>query len=281
MTKSAFFNLRAVWLIAAVGFTACGDDAGQEMNPATGAGTGAPAAGSGTTAPTAGTGTGTAGSGTPSGAGTGAAGSGRGPSSAGAPSTGVAGVGTAAAGRGAMGTAGTGTGTAGAAGTSSGGTAGTGVAAAGTAAPAGRGGGMAGASGAGAAGRAAAGAGGTGAAGGGGSAGGGAGGATFTQVYGILMAGCGCHVSGAQGGLALMSKATAYTNLVGADSTECRGEKRVVANDPDKSVLVHAVERSMLGTCRVPPMPAGGGAKLPQASLDTIRSWVAAGAKND
>jgi hypothetical protein len=96
------------------------------------------------------------------------------------------------------------------------------------------------------------------------------------------MAGCGCHVSNSAGGLALTNKMTAYMNLVGATSGACTSQKRVVANDPNNSVLVHALERTMLGSnCSPPPMPAGGMAKWSQADIDKVKSWIMAGAMNN
>ncbi|HET6335099.1 MAG TPA: hypothetical protein VFG30_17870, partial [Polyangiales bacterium] len=123
----------------------------------------------------------------------------------------------------------------------------------------------------------------SGAAGGGmaGAAGGGmAATATFTQVYGLIMTGCGCHVTGTSGGLSMANKMTAFTNLVGANSMACSGQKRVVANDPANSVLFHSVERTMLGSCNVPQMPAGM-AKWSQADIDKVKSWIMAGAMNN
>jgi hypothetical protein len=106
--------------------------------------------------------------------------------------------------------------------------------------------------------------------------------ATFTQVYGLMMAGCSCHISGSAGGLALTNKMTAYMNLVGANSGACTGQKRVVANNPDSSVLVHALDRTMLGgNCSPPAMPAGGMAKWSQADIDSVKSWIMAGAMNN
>jgi hypothetical protein len=106
--------------------------------------------------------------------------------------------------------------------------------------------------------------------------------ATFTQVYGLMMTGCGCHISGSAGGLSLTNKMTAYMNLVGATSGACTSQKRVVANDPNNSVLVHALERTMLGSnCSPPPMPAGGMAKWSQADIDKVKSWIMAGAMNN
>lgn len=183
------------------------------------------------------------------------------------------------------------------------GTAGRGQAGAAGAAMAGRSGmagGSAGAAGMAMAGRMASGAGGMG--GGGGAAGGGRGGmggaagaagmagaagggntaaSTFTQVYGLIMAGCGCHVSGTSGGLAMPNKMTAYMNLVGVNSGACAGQKRVVANDPNNSVLFHTLDRSKLGDCTPPAMPAGGMAKWSQADLDKVKSWIMAGAMNN
>lgn len=148
----------------------------------------------------------------------------------------------------------------------------------GMAAGAGGSGGMGGRGGAGGGAAGAAGAAGGGMAGAAG--GGGAATATFTQVYGLIMAGCSCHVSGSSGGLSMANKMTAYTNLVGANSTACSGQKRVVANDPTNSVLFHSIERTMLGSCNVPQMPAGG-TKWSQADIDKVKAWIMAGAMNN
>jgi hypothetical protein len=129
----------------------------------------------------------------------------------------------------------------------------------------------------------------SGAGGGGGAAGGGMAGAagggmpaatTFSQVYGLIMTGCGCHVTGTVGGLSMANKMTAYTNLVGANSMACSGQKRVVANDPANSVLFHSIERTMLGSCNVPQMPAGA-QKWAQADIDKVKAWIMAGAMNN
>jgi hypothetical protein len=105
---------------------------------------------------------------------------------------------------------------------------------------------------------------------------------TFTAVYAILMARCSgatCHVNAffTGAGLSLANKMTAYTNLVGAASNKCAGQKRVVPADPNASVLVQALERK--GGC-APAMPQGGAA-LSAADLDTILAWIMAGAMND
>jgi len=245
----------------------CGGDDGTTMNGLSAGATGGLAAGSGGLAGRAATG---AAGGplmpmTPGAAGRGAAGmtaaatAGRAPATAGSP--GAAGMTAGRAGA----TAGAGTGTAGASGMS--GTAGM----------------VATTAGGGAAGRA--GMGGMTAAGSGGGSAGAAGGgtgttATFTEIYGLIMMGCSCHVTSTMGGLSMSSKAVAYTNLVGATATACPGEKRVVAGDPDKSVLYHSLDRTTFGSCKAPQMPAGG-AKWSQANLDKLKSWITAGAMNN
>ena len=111
-------------------------------------------------------------------------------------------------------------------------------------------------------------------------------GATFTAVYAIFTnrcAGTTCHV-GANGnggdGLNMNDKATAYRNLVGVNAGSCRGEKRVVAGNPDKSELYHSIAHTKLGSCSPPQMPLAL-PLLPQAEIDTVASWIRGGAPNN
>jgi hypothetical protein len=109
---------------------------------------------------------------------------------------------------------------------------------------------------------------------------------TFTDVYAIFTAKCtGCHQpsEGPRGALDLSTKAAAHAALVGIDAGGARcgasGTKRVVAGDAQKSLL-------FLKVSPAPPcggrMPAGQGAQpLSQGEIDTIASWINAGAKND
>jgi hypothetical protein len=117
-----------------------------------------------------------------------------------------------------------------------------------------------------------------------GTAGSQAGAVTFKQVYAIFAqncAGSGCHVSSlGAGGLAMGTQATAYTNLVGASSSKCRSNQRVVPGNPDSSVLVHALEHTTFAGCRPPQMPQGK-PMLSQADLGSIRAWITAGALNN
>jgi mono/diheme cytochrome c family protein len=126
--------------------------------------------------------------------------------------------------------------------------------------------------------------GGTGAGGAGSSAGGSSGSAggsaTFTDIFtNILSTKCAaCHGSG---GLNMSSKDLAHSTLVGADiaGSECMGMKRVVAGDPDMSVLVLALkaEGCRGRTGRMPP----SGNPLSAEEIDKVSAWIRAGAMND
>jgi hypothetical protein len=70
-------------------------------------------------------------------------------------------------------------------------------------------------------------------------------------------------------------------NLVGVSATQCMGEKRVVAGDTDKSELVHSLQHTNVGSCtRTPKMPDDK-PMFTAAQLDTVISWVKAGAPNN
>jgi len=96
----------------------------------------------------------------------------------------------------------------------------------------------------------------------------------------MIMAGCACHLTGT-GALDMSTKMIAYTNLVGVDSRSCTGVKRVVANQPEQSVLYLAVTHTSQGSCMPPVMPAGGMTMWDQEKLDKLKAWINAGAKND
>jgi hypothetical protein len=100
------------------------------------------------------------------------------------------------------------------------------------------------------------------------------------------MANCsgnGCHLGTTRYGdmLSFADKTSAYTNLVGVASVSCQGEKRVVASDPDKSELVHALEQTRIGNCTNTPRMPERKPKLKQSDIDIVSSWVKAGALNN
>lgn len=113
--------------------------------------------------------------------------------------------------------------------------------------------------------------------------------ATWTQVWGILDGkGCNmptCHGAATQGNLDLSAKQTAYDALVGVEASGLMcsdsGLTLVQANNPGQSLLVLKVEEKagMGDTCGV-GMPNTGQA-LGNDEIDTIRSWIAAGAPNN
>lgn len=107
--------------------------------------------------------------------------------------------------------------------------------------------------------------------------------ATFTDVFSIIQAKCGggdfgCHVMGSSGELEMHDQASAYTNLVGVDSSECDGETRVVAGDADASLIIKALEGTACDN--VDQMPRGRD-PLSEDEIATIRSWIEAGALNN
>lgn len=103
--------------------------------------------------------------------------------------------------------------------------------------------------------------------------------ATFTEVYEAFKIGCGCHIAGG-GGIDMTTKLLAYQNLVEVASKSCPGELRVTTADPERSVLMHTLDHSTLGSCAPPTMPRKAD-KWPDADLERVRAWIAAGALDD
>lgn len=110
--------------------------------------------------------------------------------------------------------------------------------------------------------------------------------ATFTDVYAIMMRSCAgvtCHINATIFGdmLSFATKATAYMNLVGVDSVSCPGEKRVIASDAENSELVAVLAHTQVGDCANTPRMPDNLPMLPASDIDTVRSWVTAGALNN
>jgi hypothetical protein len=105
---------------------------------------------------------------------------------------------------------------------------------------------------------------------------------TFGQVYAVLTSQCGtCHTQLDDGDLDFSSRATAYSQLVGhaAAGPDCAGsgEVRVIAGEPDQSLLIQKLEGTSDCGARMPE----GRPPLPQSTIDEIRAWIAAGARNN
>ncbi len=95
-----------------------------------------------------------------------------------------------------------------------------------------------------------------------------------TQIQSIFNASCtGCHIGGAQGGLAL-DPGVAYDNLVDVPSGQNGQLIRVVPSDPGSSLLFQKLNCSQpdVGTA-MPPTGA-----LPLATQALVRDWIDQGA---
>ena len=98
-----------------------------------------------------------------------------------------------------------------------------------------------------------------------------------------------CH-GGAnpQSGLDLQSVEASYASLVGVEADEVDGV-RVVAGDPDGSILVQSLVGNIVGDCSEqdpcvrwmpPPAPAQNSA-LPDYMVEGVRQWILDGAENN
>jgi hypothetical protein len=107
-------------------------------------------------------------------------------------------------------------------------------------------------------------------------------GASFDDVFTtVLNTSCSngyCHGSVAGGWSVKEDKDQTYAQLVGPDSSQCSGLKRVTAGDPEKSALYLKLRGGFAGICTGNKMPPSGGI-VTAAQLETVRSWIAAGAK--
>jgi hypothetical protein len=108
-------------------------------------------------------------------------------------------------------------------------------------------------------------------------------GATFARVYEIIMDNCTpCHVGMSRGNLDMGSSASAYGELVGDGGVAAQGGAcsdagitRVVAGDPDDSLLIQKLEADPPCGSRMPANDAG---PLSEELIDEIRAWISAGA---
>ncbi|MDB4937571.1 MAG: hypothetical protein JWP87_4543 [Labilithrix sp.] len=113
---------------------------------------------------------------------------------------------------------------------------------------------------------------------------------TFTTIYPLLFpvstnARCNfCHglpANETSNGKLFMGtdKATAYAALIGKLSTgnKCPNETLVVPNDPEGSLFYQKLTASPPCGSRMPL----GGTPLSGEQLEMVRSWIAAGAKDD
>jgi hypothetical protein len=130
------------------------------------------------------------------------------------------------------------------------------------------------------------------AAGGSGGAPGAAGGptGTFSQVYESMKCGCSTFCHGGVAGFNLnLSKSEIYEALVGPDKLGgatgdmasggmCIGMKRVVPGKPEASILYLKLANMSPCGASMPPPNTPDGPPFTAGQLETVRSWIAAGA---
>ncbi len=100
---------------------------------------------------------------------------------------------------------------------------------------------------------------------------------SFDELYDqVLAVDCApCHTSRALGGLRMANADAAFENLINipAETGSCLGRTRVIAGDPDNSLLFSKV--AGVNLCG-PLMPLGGTLNGP--AIEEIRKWIEAGA---
>ncbi|HEX9693071.1 MAG TPA: hypothetical protein VGA22_13335 [Gemmatimonadales bacterium] len=109
--------------------------------------------------------------------------------------------------------------------------------------------------------------------------------ATFScDVQPVFTASCaltGCHVAPNPPHGLILSPGAAYSNLVDVTSGEAPALKRIRPGLPDSSYLVHKIQGTQASVGGSGGRMPLNGTALSQAVIDTIRSWVAAGAANN
>lgn len=100
-------------------------------------------------------------------------------------------------------------------------------------------------------------------------------GTTFSKVYQqVILPSCAfqsCHGGGA-GGMNLKEE-NAYDSLVNADSTLVSGKKRVIAKDPENSIVLQVLQGKVGSVRQMPPTQP-----LEQTQIDLVRTWIEQGA---
>lgn len=90
----------------------------------------------------------------------------------------------------------------------------------------------------------------------------------------------------ADGAITMTQLAAIFSQNVGATSVKATGMKIVEAGSPQKSFLMHKMDNTL--TCSDVACEAGCGSSMPlanpilgEADRETVRLWIAQGAKND
>jgi hypothetical protein len=75
----------------------------------------------------------------------------------------------------------------------------------------------------------------------------------------------------------LTTTAASFAALVNVTSVQRPDLKRVLPNDPVNSYIIHKLEGNDISGQRMPR----GGPFLDQATIDTVKTWINAGAQNN
>lgn len=97
----------------------------------------------------------------------------------------------------------------------------------------------------------------------------------------VLRANCAtCHLTGQEAGNMKLHPGAAYASLVGVPSVESK-LKRVEAGAPERSYLMHKLDGTHLDAGGSGEQMPFGAPALDEATRQSVRAWIAAGAKND
>ncbi|HXG38879.1 MAG TPA: hypothetical protein VNL36_08955 [Bacteroidota bacterium] len=106
---------------------------------------------------------------------------------------------------------------------------------------------------------------------------------SFSQQIQPIFNGNGCvSCHGGSGGLSLTA-GQSYNNLVNVNAQAgCTTKKRVLPGNPSESVLYIRISANTPDTeCGPNSRMPQGSPRLPQATIDLVREWIAQGAKNN
>ena len=104
------------------------------------------------------------------------------------------------------------------------------------------------------------------------------------DIQPIFTANCalsGCHAGTSPQQGQNLSDGLAYQNIVNVASNERAGMKRVLPFEPDSSYLVHKIQGDQASVGGQGGQMPLGGTPLSQQTIDLIRAWITAGAKNN
>ena len=98
-----------------------------------------------------------------------------------------------------------------------------------------------------------------------------------TEIQPIFNANCaGCHTDGGQNGGLDLSSGLSHGNLVGVESAQFAGVFRVIAEQPDNSLLYQKLTATQTNGSMMPPTGL-----IAEADRELVRTWIAEGANDN